>query len=255
MAQPSFLGIPLEIRDEIIELFIFHVDAMSPPALATVESSESIGTSHLLDIRAPSLEATQTEDLRPRRRRLPRLNLSKTHPYRIVDPTFEQYTSVQGGVEIGKCFVYKTLLLVSRQVYEETIAVMRRSLSGSGRKMRYKLDIILEWEDRLYASWTRVPFFRDSGILSTTNVESESMDKQGQGLQGPVHVDTVDVNIRIVGPKRGRLIRAGNGGSGIIVWLLLRLLDGFVRYGPSFRPKQSRPLSQTKSPSVINLQR
>jgi hypothetical protein len=157
-----------------------------------------------------------------------------------------------------KGFVHKTLLLVSRQVYEEMIVVMWRFLSSEARmgKMRYKLDIILEWEDRLHASWTRFPFFRDSRILSITDAESESRDKQGHG-QGPVHVDTVDVNIRIVGnngPKRGRLIRAGSGGPGIIVWPLLELLDGFIRYGPSFRPKQSTSFIPHRVPANDQLE-
>jgi hypothetical protein len=244
-AYPSFLAIPLEIRDEIIEIFIFHTDAVSPPAPAlAIESWKSTSTSHS-DTDTPPLGGAPAEDSQPRP---PRLDLSKTHPYRIVDPTFKQYTSVQDDVEIGKCFVYKTLLLVSRQVHEETIAVMRRFLSSGMEKMRYKLDIILEREDRLYASWTRLPFFRDPRILSTTSVDSGSSEERRQG-QEPVRVDTVDVNIRIVGSNgpnprdRGTLIRAGCGGPGIIVWPLLRLLDGFIRYGPSFRPEQSQETS------------
>jgi hypothetical protein len=50
MAQPSFLGIPLEIREEINEKFVSHADAVvSPPApgpALAIESSESTSTSH-----------------------------------------------------------------------------------------------------------------------------------------------------------------------------------------------------------------
>jgi hypothetical protein len=207
MAHPSFLGIPQEIRDDILELFIFYTDSISPPV---------------------------TEILP--------LDLSSTHS----SGSGLSFTSLQN--DLGPCFTYRNLLLVSHKMNEDTVQVMKRflSLSTGGRtaELRYKLDLIIESQSRFYASWIQLPFWRDSRVVNQ-NVT-------------PLSIKSIDVNIRVAGRNgpnsqgRGRLFIGGDGGPPSIVWCFFSFLENFVRYGPSFRQRGSTDSSELNSPVTLN---
>ncbi|KAJ9647793.1 hypothetical protein H2201_001155 [Coniosporium apollinis] len=114
------------------------------------------------------------------------------------------------------------LLLTSRQVYEE----MNEAIADLKRRkgICYKLDCVIEDEQRLYPTWLAIPTL------------SEDVDK-------------VAVDFRLAGDRRNRpsgfsYRDCAEGGPGEITWNLIALLHRFLDRGPDFlsAPKQRRKI-------------
>lgn len=99
------------------------------------------------------------------------------------------------------------LLLTCRQLQgeiKETIADLKAK-----KTLRYKLDCMIEDEQRLYPTWTLIPSV-------TTDIH------------------TVEADFRLFGDRRNEIsaFAGGDGGPGFMIWGLLSLLYRFLDCGP-----------------------
>lgn len=97
------------------------------------------------------------------------------------------------------------LLLTNRQLRTETLASIDRICPGGS----YKLDVMIDNEQRLLPMWTFLPNFSR-------------------------HVDTVTATMRIFGSaeKRMSMFRGGCGGPPLISWSFYNLLERLLKVGP-----------------------
>jgi hypothetical protein len=204
----SLMDLPLELRDEIVELCVFHVSTVPPQGNNLSQHASKYHICHAS-------------------------NPNNSFPSQIL-------------TEKSLCYAYMQLLLVSRQIHTETTVVMKRYFTLK-YPLEYKLDLLLESEKRFRVTWTNLPFFKDSRFSdvfspSILRLASVEVDVRFTDEQLPSTITRLN--------QRGRLLKGGAGGPARVVWDLLTLLNGFIRYGPSFCPPESANLSAPRDEDV-----
>ncbi|KAL5362437.1 hypothetical protein BJX96DRAFT_177150 [Aspergillus floccosus] len=107
----------------------------------------------------------------------------------------------------------RKLLLVNRQIREETMAIIRKITRPS-----YCVDVIALHQLKLWPTWVSVPVIR-------------------------THLDEVRMELRIFGhclSRQAALANRTDTGSFILKWRFYAMLERFLIHGPLFLPNQAK---------------